>query len=350
MKLDLLSLQNFRSYKQKRLQLHPGLNLVVGKNGTGKTNLLEALYLIATTKSFRAADEALLMHGASWFKVTARAGEDEFKITYQQKPRRKAITINNKTAKAMDYVGRLPVVLFEPQNLNIASGSPVYRRQFLDATLSGLDPEYLEKLIKYRRVLKQRNALLRSNTTELADQIFAWDLKLAELAGYLVKKRIQFVSYLNSRIEVLYGQIAGQRLKITISYRSSIDSEDYGSSLLAALKTKLRLDQLTNHTSVGPHRDDMAINFDSHPIQVLASRGEIRSIVLACKILESEFVKDQLNKQPLLLLDDVFSELDTSRRQFLSKVLTGHQSVITATDTNGIKGLLKTKHAIFNLS
>lgn len=345
-----IALKNFRSYKSKQIKLHPKLNLIVGPNGSGKTNLLEAIYVLAQTKSYRGRDESLLLHGEDWYTLLGKGNKLEQKITYNLKPKKqKLITLNGTKTKPEHYVGRLPVVLFEPNSVMIAVGAPVARRGFIDGVLCSIDSQYLVNLIQYKRVLKQRNTLLRSKPENIESQIFAWDVRLAELGGYIFKKRLSFVEFLDAQASDLYKEMSGKSVPISTKYNSNCSGDDYATELLTYLQKHLPRDVIFGNTGDGIHRDDIEITFGAIPVESVASRGEIRTLTLAYKLLELAYIEKHSQSQPLMLLDDVFSELDTSRREFLLAKLASHQSVITTTDLHGVKNIQSKSHAMIDL-
>lgn len=349
MAFSSLSLVNFRSYHKHSFSFHPQLNLVIGPNGAGKTNLLEALYVVANAKSFRAKDIELVHQGAAGYRLdgetTAKVG-----VRFESAGRRKRLLVSGRSAKPESFIGRTQTVLFEPGSLGIVTGAPDERRRFLDSVLSGLDPRYLKALVSYRRVLKQRNSLLRSQPLAAAEQqIFAWDINLVELAAYLYESRQQFVDFIGSTLSTQYAQLAGKPIKLQLAYKSATPAKDYSGRLLAQLNQGLRRDHLLGHTGYGPHRDDLEITMGTKPAAVVASRGEARTIVLALKLLERQYVESTAKHRPIMLLDDVFSELDARRRGLLLRQLAGHQIFLSATGLTNLKSSLPKGHAIIEL-
>ena len=344
-----VELNGFRSYKKAKFSLHPKLTLVIGKNGSGKTNLLESLYVLSATKSWRARDPLLLNETSPHWRLAAEADKKQLQIRYQP-GRPKQIIIDGKRQRPENYIGRYPAVLFEPGSLEIVAGPPDARRRFLNGLLSNIDNLYLHQLIEYRRVLKQRNALLRSRATaHINNQVFAWDVKLVELAAPIVRARQQLVAHLQERAEKLYQQVSQQPHSLALSYQSRVEGSDYASSLLRQLQTRLTTDSLLGFTTAGPHRDELSIRFKGQPVANVASRGELRSITLVLKLFELEFIKARTKQTPMLLLDDVLSELDASRRAYLLEQLGGTQTVLTTTDLNGISAKLSQDHQTIEL-
>ena len=351
MTLDSLSLYNFRSYTEARFTLEPGLNLVIGPNGIGKTNLLESVQVLSITKSFRASDKELIHYGGSWYRIQGKADNLVAEVRFDpSKPTLKKILLNQQPKRLETYLGSLPSVLFEPNSLFIVSGAPEERRRFLDMLLSSIKRPYLKSLLRYRRVLKQRNSLLRHGISpSLREQIFAWDFKLTEFATEITEQRHQFIEFLNTGASELYRDIAGKATSLRLEYREGFNRTEYASQLLQQLTRGLERDAFYGFTSAGPHRDDIKIRFKDKPITALASRGETRTVVLVIKLLELQYLEKTLEKKPILLFDDVFSELDTARRQFLLERITDYQAIITSTDTAGISKTLPRNHAIIKL-
>ncbi|HEX3081976.1 MAG TPA: DNA replication/repair protein RecF [Candidatus Saccharimonadia bacterium] len=350
MKLEGLELTNFRSYGVAQFALHPDVTLVVGPNASGKTNLLESLYVLASTKSFRAKDRDLVRHDEDFFRIVARTADREFAMGLNVADGRleKKITHDGVKRPLIAHVGQLQVTLFEPSDLELVSGPPEGRRRYLDFILCQTDRSYLKTLQQYRRVLKQRNALLDSfDMGRARDQIFAWDVKLAELAAEIYGRRQGLMRVLNGSIPLLYGEIAGAAEEVTLEYVPSVTG-DYASGFLEALTRNFARDLAAGFTTIGPHREDFKVRFKNNDITAVASRGEVRTVVLACKLAELEYAEEATGVRPVLLLDDVFSELDSGRRSFLLDRLAGYQTIITTTDADAITKEFRTPHAIIS--
>lgn len=224
---------------------------------------------------------------------------------------------------------KYPVVLFEPDDLRLLHGSPSRRRQFIDRFISQLNPLYGAALRKYERALKQRNNLLkRFNISN--DQLFVWDLSLAEHGAYIIEQRIAFIERINQRLNEEYQDIAHTQDKVTVHYSHTLVG-DMKQRLLAELQAHQERDKILGSTSVGPHRHDVIFEFNDSPALTVASRGEVRTIVLALKFLEVDIIEELSGLKPLILLDDVFSELDIDRQKALSDAVREHQIVITST-------------------
>jgi DNA replication and repair protein RecF len=346
-----LEIVNFRSYEKAKFELNSGVTLVVGPNASGKTNLLESLFVLASTKSFRAKDRDLIRHGEDFFRLVVRTDESEttFALSTERGPLEKRATQDGMKRPLSHHVGEIQVVLFEPTELGLISGAPDGRRKYLDFILCQTDREYLKTLQLYKRALKQRNALLDGFDIErIRTQVFSWDLKLTELALHIYERRQKLITFLNERIGDIYSQVAGQKAELKIEYVSSVQNEDYGTGFLDALTQNLPRDLATGFTTIGPHREDFTVIFENSDMMSVASRGEVRTAVLALKLAELHYSEEKSGQRPLLLLDDVFSELDRERRAFLIEKLAGYQSVITTTDADALTNEIKTPYSIIS--
>lgn len=339
MAITRVTLNNFRSYTDQAFTLDPGVTLIVGPNGSGKTNILEALYVMATTKSFRAKDEALIQQGSDLLSIEASSPEAEYRFAYQKLPTiAKKVTHGGVKKSLRSHIGSVPVVLFEPGDLQLLAGPPSARRAYIDTILCQTDPEYLQALNEYKRALKQRNALLRDHGYVTADMLFAWNVQLTGPAIIIRTKRQEFITYLQTKLPSLYEAIAGKSHELTISYQPNPENVFANEAeLLAQLEANAQRDSMAGFTTTGPHRDDLAVMFDGHPIDARASRGEHRSVVLALKLAELEYQNEFARSRPLFMLDDVFSELDTYRRGFLLQAIGDYQTIVTTTEADTVR-------------
>lgn len=346
MTVSSLTLTNFRSYEEKSITLDPVVTLVVGPNATGKTNLLEALFVLATTRSFRARDGELIRHNQDFFRIAATINDTEVSLGYQRTNTggtEKRVRHNNSPKTLIDHLGTLRVVLFEPNDLLLIHGSPDRRRRYLDFTLTQTDSHYTKTLAQYRRVLQQRNRLL-SDWQGNAENLFAWNVQLAELAATIDERRRQVVMELAKLARQRYQDIAGTTEPLDLEYQGAASPNDYANDFLRQLEANVGRDVGAGFTTIGPHRDDLAISFKNADITTVASRGEMRTVVLALKLAELAYIEEQSGTRPLLLLDDVFSELDDSRRRYLLNTLGRYQAVITTTNAD-VSSELSAHHA-----
>lgn len=332
-------LQNFRSYEDFAVELSPSVTIVVGPNASGKTNFLEALLFIATGESYRSDDlMVLLRHGSDWSRIDALKSDNSqrtVKISQGKTGRFiQSITSDDVPIKKQLLDSYIPVILFEPKDIQLMSGSPELRRGLLDSLLTQINAEYSIALKEYKRILRQRNTLLKSKQTNIAHTIFPWNIRLIECAEKIAQNRIALIELLNKNITNHYNEISQKKHSLKINYLSKVPLSNYGSHLLKELELRLELDIIRGYTSVGPHRDDFEVIIDNITADHTASRGETRTIVLSLKLLSMEILREKRGQAPLLLLDDVFSELDGSRRRALTQFLKPYQTIITTTDAD----------------
>lgn len=332
--ISSLRLRNFRSYADETFEFNPAVTIIVGPNGSGKTNLLEGILVVARGGSYRAKDADLVSFNKPWARLDAQGGEDRTVKLTPSEATKKLFEISDKTYKRLPGRLSLPVVLFEPGHLRMLSGSPEGRRSYMDELLCQTSTEYAGNLRRYKQVLAQRNALLKQPAATIEQQMFAWNIKLAQLAGKLVQARLELVDTIQESIAPLYKKLSKSKAIVAVAYDSKCDVKQYESSLLRRLESQAELDRLRGFTGSGPHRDDLAVTINEKPLSISASRGESRTIVLAMKIIELQLIEAARQAKPILLLDDVFSELDGARRHALTSYLADYQTVITTTDAD----------------
>jgi DNA replication and repair protein RecF len=333
-----IRLQNFRSYSDASFEIGEGVTIIVGPNAAGKTNLIEALMLAATGTSYRGT-EALVLRSNMWARIDVHTADNmarTVKITRtsdNDERIHKEFIIDEKVFKRLPNQQKQPVVLFEPNNLLLLHGEPAMRRNFIDNLAEQIDHGYATVRNHYKRVLAQRNALLKHGKQH-NNQLFAWNVRLVELASQLVVRRLQIVDQINARLASTYDTIAKTQSNARVQYICKVSVQNYSSMLLKSLEGSEELDYARGFTGSGPHRDDLEFKFDDHPVSAQASRGEIRTLLLSLKIIELELLEEQKGIRPLLLLDDVFSELDGARRKALTRLLNKYQTIITTTDAD----------------
>lgn len=329
-----LELNNFRSYKHSEFTFDPKINIITGPNTSGKTNLIEALLLLARGKSYRAKDPELVRLGQDWARLDTQLTNNDtrqVKLSLTQTPL-KLLNINNQQFMRMSLKNTLPVVIFEPNHLQILSGGPDGRRNYIDDLLEQTTTGYTSLRRQYQRALTQRNRLLKDGFNK--NQIFPWNIKLSELAGKLVKQRMEITETLNKSLRNQYDDLAGTKDIIEIKYGINWPVELYETKFLEELEKNLDLDKIRGFTSSGPHRENFIFKINGRDIQAVASRGETRSVLLAIKIIELKIIEEARDQKPILLLDDVFGELDHSRRHGLVNLFNEHQVFITTTDAD----------------
>ncbi|MBI2589866.1 DNA replication and repair protein RecF [Candidatus Berkelbacteria bacterium] len=346
-----LELTAFRRFQELQLDFKP-ISLILGPNGVGKSTLLEAVHYLSLGRSYRTLHDRELI---GWESDTARARLElsELKIervvsTFGQTFTKQA-KHNGGLISALNSIGLFHVVLFSPELVELITGAPRGRRRYLDMILAGTDPTYTASLVGYQHALKQRNALLRALTEPNGRALEPWEILLAQEGRVLLKKRHALIDFLAARLGENYNRVAiDSRRSIILNYQSTISDPDrYEEHLLAARDR----DRENRATTLGPHRDDMQFKVDGYEASVATSRGEQRSLLLALKETELEFVESKVrDDQIILLLDDMFSELDRARSEALEKLIPAHPVMITATDAAFISPALAKRAQIFELS
>ena len=374
MHLSHLSLKDFRNFDQLDLTLGPGLFLFQGENAQGKTNLLEAVAMLATSNSFHASSDREIVNWHTSEHVTrivaaverhdeevnieivifdptqqekGSSAKSEFQFIPPNDRQRKRIKVNGVPKRAIDLIGQVTVVLFSPNDLSLVDGSPEERRRFLDRGLCQMQPHYCQALQKYRKIVAQRSALLKRIRENQEDprMLDFLDEKLTELATMITFERRRMVASLNQHVDELQAIISGGREHLTIVYRPSLvidpswdtleTLQNYRSQLLDARRKEIR----QGVCLLGPHRDDLEFLVNGVNMLIYGSRGQQRTAALASKLGELAFMRAVTGEEPILLLDDVFSELDFSRRQYLIRQVLQHEQVlITATDFASFPG------------
>lgn len=336
MKIKSLQLENFRNYKQYKINFEKNILLIQGKNAQGKTNLIEAVFALAIGKSFRLKnlDEAIKW-GEEYLRIQGiLANQKELELFYTDSPRRQKTSKINEVKKSLnDFVGNFVCVLFTPEDIDLVSSSPSLRRRFLDILLSQISHQYLLELLNYQKILKHRNKLLKAIQEKKSkeDELDFWDQKLAEHGSFILYERLKFFNETKSYLEEQYQSISGKPDSLHLKYltkSANISPEIY----LNFLMEKRQRDILLNETSLGPHRDDFEFVLNQKPLTNFGSRGEYRSSVLALKLTEVFFIEKIKGEKPVLLLDDVFSELDSVRQNYLVQIIQNQQTIITTTD------------------
>lgn len=352
MALTDIRLQNYRSYTDSSFELSPGVNIIVGPNAAGKSNLIESILMVLNTQAYRGKN-GLVKDGKKWARVDAHTDKNELrtlKITNDQPRTEYIYEIDKRAYKRLPFTQRSPAVLFEPSNLSLLQDDPSARRIYFDQLISQNIKEYASLLLKYKRVLAQRNALLKTGPDD-ESQLFVWSLRLSELAGKIVAYRLETIEKLNRKISGTYTKIAHKKSTLKIEYKSSVPTDNgYSAKLLKRLESNLVEDKLRGFTGLGPHRDDYIILLNARAAADYASRGEVRTIILALKVIQLELLEESAAKKPLFLLDDVFSELDGSRRKALTDYLEKYQAVITTTDADIVLKSFSQKAHIIALS
>ncbi len=321
-----VKLRNFRCHSEFELDCRRPTTLIIGENGSGKTSILEAIYLALRGKSFKAVDREILKNDADFFRAEIELIEAR-KIIIRYDGQKKEFEIDSKKSLRLPKKYRYPVVLFEPDNIYLIKSSPARRRDYFDELFRQIDDSYGVALAKYNKALKQRNDLLKvENAT--ADDFFSWDVMCANYGAEIQQKRRCYVEKINALLTETYRNIAKNTDECAIRYvGEQCDENKY----LSMLKNNLQKDLYLGHTSFGPHRDDYEFEFNGKKADGSASRGEMRCIILALKFIEARILEEATSKKPVVLLDDIFSELDDARQKHLISNFKDYQMIITST-------------------
>lgn len=334
MKIKQLKLKNYRNYDLLELDFDPSTNILYGDNAQGKTNILESIYMCGTTKSHRGTkDRDMIRFGQEEAHIEAVIDKKgvPFEIDIHLKNNSpKGVAINKMPIRrAIELFGIVNIVFFSPEDLNIIKNGPSERRKFIDLELSQLDKVYLSDLSNYNRIVNQRNKLLKDvyDRKDLIETLDIWDLQLVNYGKKIIDRRNRFIVELNEIVGKVHEQLTGGKEHLQIYYEPSASSVDFEINL----KKNREKDIKMKSTSVGPHRDDICFMADGLDIRKFGSQGQQRTAALSLKLSEIEIVKKVINDTPILLLDDVLSELDKHRQNYLLDSISDIQTLITCT-------------------
>lgn len=329
-----IELSNFRNYEHLDISFDEATNILYGDNAQGKTNILEAAYVSGTTKSHKGSKDKEMIRfeeNEAHIKTVVEKQEREYQIDiHLKKNRSKGIAINKvPIKKASDLFGILNIIFFSPEDLNIIKNGPAERRRFIDLELCQLDKIYLSDLTNYNKVLNQRNKLLKDiyHNPSLKETLPIWDMQLINYGKKIINRRNQFIEELNEIVYEIHKQISGGKEELFLKYEPNIEDIFFEDELIRAKEKDLKLAQ----TSVGPHRDDLKIEVGNIDVRKFGSQGQQRTCALSLKLSEIKLVENTIHDKPILLLDDVLSELDHNRQNFLLQAICDTQTIITCT-------------------
>lgn len=329
-----LELADFRNYDSLHIDFSSGTNILYGDNAQGKTNILEAIYLSATTKSHKGSKDRDVINfykDESHIRTYLEKEDIEIRVDmHLRKNKSKGIAIDGqKIKKAAELLGLLNVVFFSPEDLSIIKNGPAERRRFVDMELCQLDQFYLYNLNHYNKIVNQRNKLLKDMyfNSSLRDTLNIWDSQLISFGSKIIERRKLFVEQLNDIIYDIHKKLSGGREELLIKYEPDVMIEDYEKSLMEGQERDIKLKQ----TGTGPHRDDFSFIVGDIDIRKFGSQGQQRTAALSLKLSEIELVKKMTKDNPVLLLDDVLSELDSNRQNYLLSTIGDIQTIITCT-------------------
>lgn len=339
--IESMELQHYRNYPALQISFDPGTNIFYGDNAQGKTNALEAVYVCCTTKSHRASrDKDLIRFGQEEAHIKLQVKKDNvpYRIDmHLKKNKPKGIAVNGiPIRRASELFGIANVVFFSPEDLNIIKNGPSERRRFLDLELCQVNKLYVHALVNYNKILMQRNKCLKdlSFRPEYESTLEIWDEQLVRYGLPLMEYRKQFIDQLNRLIEVVHGKLTGKKEHLVLSYEPNVQPEEFS----AVLMKNRESDKKQKTTLSGPHRDDMSFFINQIDIRKFGSQGQQRSAALSLKLSEIELVRELIHDYPILLLDDVLSELDSGRQNHLLNSINHIQTMITCTGLDDFIG------------
>lgn len=334
MNIDSLELLNFRNYERENFHFDPETNVLFGDNAQGKTNVLEGIYLCSTTRSHKGSKDREMIrinqNDAHLRMFVIKDGIRHKIDVHLKKNKAKGIAVDGvPVKKSGELLGISNVVFFSPEDLGIIQNGPEARRKFIDMELCQLDKMYLFHLTKYKHVLRQRNELLKqiSINSELLDTLDIWNSKLVEYGTYVIRARREFTEKLNGYIKDIHKSLTGGKEKIELTYEPNVSEDRFEQKILM----EEQKDLFTKTTNAGPHRDDLSFFSEEKDLRKFGSRGQQRTGALSLKLTEIRIVEEKTGEKPILLLDDVLSELDRKRQNYLLEHIKGIQTIITCT-------------------
>lgn len=364
MRITRIHLTNIRNYAEEVILPGEGLNAFVGQNGQGKSAILEAVYMLATSKSHRTTrDSDVIMVGKDWCRMAGEVEREErgdviLEITLSRNEK-KVVRINKvKHDKVGDIAGQLNAVIFSSSDLDMIKGDPSHRRRFMNLEISQVSPQYVYALGRYKRVLEQRNSLLRDNKIgrPMSGSLDVWDDQLITYGAILMERRLSFIRRLSEIAEPIYDQLSGGKEKLEIEYERNVKMQlpitlEEIKDIFARELVRSRDHDIARGTSnKGPHRDDIGFKVNEMDVRYFGSQGQQRSVALAVKLAEIGLVKEIVGEYPVALLDDVGAELDEERRSHVFDQTMGRcQTLVTATSERELPSEVLSKSAIFSV-
>ena len=348
MQVEELKLKNFRNYRELTLQPHPGVNLFFGRNGSGKTNLLEAIHYCSLGRSHRVSNDAAVVRNGEAFALSSVSvrnslGKRDVAVRiHPDEAQKKVILIDQKKIqKFSDMMGSLRCVIFSPEDLGLIREGPSLRRRYLDMMISQISRGYFIALQQYKAGMDQRNALirnLRQDPSANASVLSAFEEAMAGPAAVIFRERRRIIGLLSDIATETYQRIAGTQEVFRIAYHASVRNEEDVAENFSRLLRESREDDIRmGFTSAGPHRDDLTLTLDRSQMKQFASQGQIRTAALSMKLSQMKILRDLSGEEPVLLLDDVMSELDRKRRASLIGEISSFQTFITCADRNDVE-------------
>ena len=341
--VESIELNNYRNFDSVKVEFSPGVNIFFGDNAQGKTNLLESIYVSGTSRSHRGSrDKELIRFGEDEAHIRLFFQKDSLSHrldVHLKKNKNKGIAVDGvPVRRSGELLGMMHIVFFSPEDLSIIKEGPAGRRRFLDMELSQIDKGYLQQLIAYNKILNERNNLLKQINLypALIETLDGWDEQLLTAGQFLIKKREEFVQFLDEMMARIHSQLTGGKEQMKVEYEKNVSADEFERKLQTSRKRDLKVKM----SMTGPHRDDLLFEVKGVDIRRFGSQGQQRTAALSLKLAEIELVKRAIKDTPVLLLDDVLSELDSSRQQYLLDSIHDIQTLITCT---GIDDFIENK-------
>ena len=334
--IESVDLQNYRNYEFLNMTFDNKINIIYGDNAQGKTNILESLYVCATSKSHRGSkDKDIIRFGndEAHIKVMVKKHGMNYRLDmHLKKNKTKGIAVNGiPIRRAVELFGIINIIIFSPEDMNIIKNGPSERRRFMDMELSQLDKIYLSNLVNYNKVVIQRNKLLKqlqfSGDSGLVDMLDVWDMQLVRYGSEIIKRRMDFIDNINSIVRPVHSKLSGNKEILNLRYIPCTTTDNFKDEVIRSRERDIKFKM----TNVGPHKDDVAFFINDKDVRKYGSQGQQRTCALSLKLAEIELVKKVINDTPVLLLDDVLSELDANRQNFLLDSIGDIQTIITCT-------------------
>ena len=343
MKIESLSLVDFRNFAKINISFHKNITVFIGDNGEGKTNLLESVYFLSTGRSFRIKDEQqLIRKNYEMARISAIYNDGDVKntVTAVLHPQGKSILINKTPITSIrSFIGKIHTVLFSPMDMDFFDTSPKNRRKFLDVEGSKCSQTLVESLFSYNQLLKERNIYLKQEKVE-EEYLLSLDHQLATTQEEIIKFRLDFIQHLNETLTKIYSHLSSEDVIVDVEYDTVFDlvGTNYRESVMSVLQSSRKRDLFYRVTHAGVHRDDMIVKFNGFNVEEYASQGQKRLLIIAIKLSLVRYIQKTKHVTPILLLDDVFSEIDQEKKvRFLDSLPKDIQTIITTTDLNDIR-------------
>jgi len=353
-----IKLINFRNYINLDIELNKTLNIFVGDNAQGKTNLLESIYICSNGRSYRTSkDKELINLNKTKAYIGLDIEKEQFTKSVEikfEKDMKKRIRVNKvELEKVSELIGILNVVIFSPEDLKLVKEGPAERRNFLDIEISQIKPRYKYNLAKYNKILMQRNNLLKSQPQKISqDLLDIWNTQLSQVGAEIITERVRFIEKLAIISKNIHNKLTGELEELRLEYLPSfnidgLNIQDIQLRMKSILEKNIDIDIQKGSTGIGPHRDDLDIIINGISARIFGSQGQQRTAALSLKLAEVELIKSEIGEYPVLLLDDVFSELDLNRRKYLISTFKDVQTIITSTDDIDLEKLYNVGKKVF---